>query len=177
MAALVLTRAHRILLQVYRRLPVGARRRVVRVLAPTFSVGAICVIERADGALLLVRHSYRRRWGTPGGLLARGEAAADGARREVREEVGLDIEIVGEPAVVVDPVPRRVDLVFRCRPALGSDADAVAPASPEIVEARWFPVSALPELQHETAGAVRALARAALSPPAVPLLRSVDERR
>lgn len=168
------TRAHRFLLSVYRRLPARARRQVVRVVAPTFSVGAMCVIERADGAVLLVRHSYRRRWGTPGGLLARGEAAIDAARREVREEVGLEVEIVGEPAVVVDPGPRRVDLVYRCRPAPGSDLDAVAPGSPEIVEARWFPVSALPELQPETAGAVRALARAALAPPAIPLLRSAE---
>ncbi len=172
----MLAQAHHLLLQVYRRLPVSARRQVVRVVAPTFSVGAICLIERADGAVLLVRHSYRRRWGTPGGLLARGETAVDGAKREVREEVGLEVEMVGEPAVVVDPEPRRVDLVYRCRPAPGSDTDAVTPGSPEIVEARWFAVSALPELQPETAGAVRALARAALSPPAIPLLRTADER-
>ncbi len=173
----MLTRAHGLLLEVYRRLPVAARRRVVRLVAPTFSVGAICLIERADGAVLLVRHSYRRRWGTPGGLLARGEAAADGARREVREEVGLEVEMVGEPAVVVEPVARRVDLIYRCHPAIGSDTDGVTPGSPEIVEARWFAPSALPELQPETAGAVRAMARAALSPPAIPLLRPADGHR
>ena len=74
------------------------------------------------------------------------------------------IELVGEPAVVVDPRPQRVDVVFRCRPALGTDTEAVQPRSAEIVEARWFRPDALPELQFETAGALVNLARAARRP-------------
>jgi 8-oxo-dGTP pyrophosphatase MutT (NUDIX family) len=66
-------RLHRAALQLYRRLPVKARRRVVRTIAPAYTVGSICVIERGDGAVLLVRLSYRNSWGLPGGLLKRGE--------------------------------------------------------------------------------------------------------
>lgn len=160
----VKARGHGALLQVYRRLPVQGRRLVVRTIAPTFTVGAMCIIERDGGRILLVRLAYRRRWGVPGGLLSRGEAAADAARREVREEVGLDVVLVGEPAVVVEPEPRRVDVVFRARPADGADVDAVAPRSPEIVEARWFPRDALPELQAEASQALVALARATRPP-------------
>src|SRR5439155_25977467 len=112
---------HLALLRVYRRLPRRARLVITHASAPTFTVGAICVIERADGRVLLVRHSYRKRWGLPGGLLKRGEEVADGARREAMEEVGLDIELVGEPAVVVEPEPRRVDVVYRCRHGDGVD--------------------------------------------------------
>lgn len=155
-------RIHVSLLKTYRRLPTPARRKAVRALAPTFTVGAMCFIERADGDLLLVRHLYRARWGVPGGLLKRGEEAADGARREVFEEVGLAIELVGEPAVVVDPEPRRVDVIYQARVAPGADPSVAAPQSPEIVEARWFPRHALPELQHETSGALVALARASV---------------
>ena len=121
----------------------------------------MCFIERSDGALLLVRHSYRDRWGVPGGLLQRGEDAGAGARREVREEVGLMVELVGEPAVVVDADPQRVDVVFRARPVDGADPDALSLGSAEIVEARWFKPDSLPELQFETAGALVALARIA----------------
>ena len=160
---------HRGALQVFGRLPTDVRRRIVRTVSPSFTVGAMCIIERDDGALLLVRHSYRKRWGVPGGLLRKGEQAEDGARREVHEEVGLMIELVGEPAVVVDPHPQRVDVVFRCRPALGADPEAIEPRSPEIVEARWFRPDALPELQFETAGALVHLARAAVSPVDRPL--------
>jgi 8-oxo-dGTP diphosphatase len=151
---------HALLLRVYRRLPRRARVAIVHTLAPTFTVGAVCVIERPDGAVLLVRHAYRRRWGLPGGLLNRGEDARVAARREAFEEVGVDVETIGEPAVVVDPRPRRVDIIYRARLANGTAPEAVRPTSVEIVEARWFPSDELPELQHETAGALVALARA-----------------
>jgi ADP-ribose pyrophosphatase YjhB (NUDIX family) len=160
----MVARLHIVLLRVFRRLPVWARRRVVRLLAPSYTVGAIAVVERSDGAVLLVRHSYRMRWGTPGGLLARGETPREAVRREVAEEVGLDVEIVAEPAVVVDPEPQRVDVIFRCVVAGGADPDAARPRSPEIVECRWFPADELPELQHETGAALRALARTAVEP-------------
>lgn len=150
---------HSAALRLFRLLPRRARLAVVHGLAPSFTVGAICVVERDDGRVLVVRHSYRRAWGFPGGLLKRGETAPDGARREVQEEVGLAVELVGEPVVVVDPGPRRVDVVFEARPAAGVDPDAARPESPEIVELRWTRRDELPELQHEAAGALRTLAR------------------
>lgn len=131
----------------------------MHTIAPTFTVGAVCVIERSDGAVLLVRHAYRRRWGVPGGLLNRGERPETAALREALEEVGAEIETIGEPAVVVDPKPRRVDVIYRARLANGVDPDTIKPTSVEILEARWFPADDLPELQHETAGAFVALAR------------------
>ncbi|MDQ2651200.1 MAG: NUDIX hydrolase [Actinomycetota bacterium] len=165
----MLRRLHRLALRIFEQLPRSLRRRIVRVLAPTFSVGAICCIERDDGAILLVRQSYRRRWGLPGGLLQKGESAHAAVVREVAEEVGLDLVLSGEPAVVVDGQARRVDVVFRGRPASRADADAVAPRSPEIDEVRWFHADELPELQAEAAGALVTLARSASHPQAVPL--------
>ena len=165
----VKVRLHRIALLVFRRLPTPMRRMAVRRLAPAFTVGAMCVIERADGRVLLIRHLYRKRWGVPGGLLQRGENANDAARREVFEEVGLDVELVGEPTVNVDAPPRRVDVVFRARPVDDVDANDARPCSVEVVDARWFDPTELPELQFETAQAIQALARASYSPPARPL--------
>lgn len=162
-------RLHLLALKVFQRLPVRARRLVVRTVAPGFTVGAICFIERDDGAVLLVQLSYRQRWGVPGGLLKRGEDAASAARREVREEVGLEVDLVGEPAVVVDAQAHRVDLVYRAKPGSGQDPDQARPGSPEIVAARWFPADQLPELQHEASGALVALARSSRRPQAVAL--------
>ncbi|MGI8937532.1 MAG: NUDIX hydrolase [Iamia sp.] len=152
----LIAQGHLALLHVYRRLPRWLRLFVVHRMTPSFTVGSICVVERDDGALLLVRHSYRRRWGFPGGLANRGEEVADAARREAKEEVGLTIELLGEPAVVVDPDPRRVDIVFWAR---ALRADEAAPDSPEIVELAWFAPDELPELQHEASSALAALAR------------------
>jgi 8-oxo-dGTP diphosphatase len=157
-------RLHRALLALYQRLPRWQRRSVVRLITPHYSVGAMAIIERADGALLLVRHSYRRRWGVPGGLLKRHEDPRTAVCREVREEVGIEVELVSEPAVVVDAEPHRVDLVFRARPA-HVDIVAARPLSPEIVAAEWFAPESLPELQFETSNALVAVARSAGLPP------------
>lgn len=152
-------RGHRGLLRLYRLLPRRVRRLLVRLASPSYTVGAICVISRPDGHVLLVRQAYRRRWGIPGGLVKRGEDPAVAARREVFEEVGIAIELLGPPAVVVDPDPQRVDLVFRARPSSLAEVGEARPSSPEIVEVAWFAPDALPELQFETAQAMVALAR------------------
>jgi len=150
---------HVLLLRLFGRLPVRARRSVIRLITPSFTVGANCVIERDDGAVLLVRQVYRSRWGLPGGLLERGEDPAAAVVREVQEEVGLAVDIVGEPAVVVDAEARRVDVVYRARPA--EVVGDLSPVSPEIVELRWHQPNELPELQEEAAEALMTLARSA----------------
>jgi 8-oxo-dGTP diphosphatase len=159
-------RLYALLLRLYRQMPRPARRRLVRVVAPSYTVGAICVIERSDGAILLVKQAYRDNWGIPGGLLNRGEEPTAAVQREVNEEVGMEIELVGEPAVVVDTKPQRIDIVYRARPVSASLLDDVRPRSPEIHDARWFPADALPELQFETADALVALARSSAPSPA-----------
>lgn len=61
------------------------------------AVGA--VIEDKDGRILLVKHRPERggywqgKWICPGGRLEPGETLEEGARREVKEETGLDIDI------------------------------------------------------------------------------------
>lgn len=165
----MLARLQSLALHAYRRLPTLVRRWLVRAIAPKYTVGAICVVERADGRILLVRQAYRERWGIPGGLLQRREDPASAAVREVGEEVGLVIELLGEPAVVVAPVPQRIDIIFRARPVDPASVRLAAPGSPEIVEVGWFDPEALPQLQHETAEALVALARSSRAPQA-PLL-------
>ena len=152
-------RMHRALLRVWALVPMGVRRVVVRAIAPSYTVGALCVIERPDGHLLFVRSAYRDDWGLPGGLLDRGEEPADGARREVFEEIGIAVDLLDPPAVVVDPDPQRVDVVFRARPVSLTEVARVQARSAEIVEVAWFAPDALPQLQTEAAEAMVALAR------------------
>jgi 8-oxo-dGTP diphosphatase len=157
---MVRDRFHRLLLEVYRRLPRRLRRLLVRAGTPKYTVGAICIVVADDGRILLVRHSYWSRWGTPGGLAKRGEAPAAAAVRETLEEVHLDIELDGEPVVVVEPGPRRVDVVFVAHPRSGADLQQIRPTSAEITAVDWFSLDDLPDLQSETANALATLARA-----------------
>ena len=146
--------ARRLLFRAWARLPRRVRRNLVRLGTPSHTVGAIGVVEH-DGRVLLVRLSYRKAWGLPGGLLQRGEQPAAAVVREVAEEVGLHIDLVGVPTLVVDTRARRVDVVFRCRPAPGVDPASVSVRSAEIVEARWWPEDELPPLHQEAADALR----------------------
>ena len=84
-------------------------------------------------------------------------------------QVAAAVELLGEPTVVVDPDPRRVDVVFRARLAPGVDPATAAPGSPEIVELAWFDRESLPELQPEAAAALIRLARASRSPASRPV--------
>lgn len=88
-----------------------------------------------DGKVLKVRHSYRRGWSLPGGAVRRGEDPRLAACREVREEVGLDIdpdELV--PVTNKRPGTRRYHL-YQCwlaeRPQIKIDTW-------EIVEAKFL---------------------------------------
>lgn len=157
------------LLWVFGQLPKCLRRPLIRAVSPKYTMGALCIVRRAGGSVLLVRHSYNRRWGTVGGLAKRRERPEVCAVREAREEVGIDLVLEGEPAVVVLPRLRRVDVVYLARPAQEASADLVEPRSAEILEVRWFDTAELPEMSTDTVAAWNALARAGrIDPPATP---------
>lgn len=153
-------RAETIFFAAYKWLPQALKSVLIRLGTPSFRVGAICVVERPDGHMLLVRQSYRREgWGFPGGLMRRGEDPGDAAVRELHEELGIDVELQGLPVVVIDSPQRRVDAVFNARLAEGSDQPERTTHSPEISEVRWFPPDSLPELLPEATAALIQLGR------------------
>ena len=67
----------------------------VMYLNPKVAAGA--VVEHEGGVVLLRREIDPRAgfWVHPGGFVDRGETLEEAARRETREEVGLDVEILG----------------------------------------------------------------------------------
>jgi len=90
--------------------------------------------------VLLIRHLYRQRWGVPGGLLQRHESPADAARREVREEVGLDVRVTRLLAVqhqaADDRAPERYLFDFECEPLTATPLLRLQ--AEEIAEVFWL---------------------------------------
>jgi 8-oxo-dGTP diphosphatase len=140
---------------VYRRTPPWLRRAVIRLISPTYAVGALVVARRPDGRVLLVRQSYRSDWFLPGGLLQRGETPVEAAARELAEEVGLTPTRVDGPLATFVDAGIRTVTVF-CEAVVDDGmAGAAASASREIVEARWFSPDALPAINEELERALR----------------------
>lgn len=131
-------RAYALALTAFRYLPPPLRRTLVRLGTPGFTVGAVCAIDH-EGALLVLRQPHRYGWTLPGGLLERGETAAQAVVREIREETHLRIEVGAPLTVKVNPRVRRVDVIFRIaveqRPAArpGGEASEVAWMTPDEV--------------------------------------------
>jgi 8-oxo-dGTP diphosphatase len=56
-------------------------------------VSADVIIRDQAGRILLVDPSYKPGWDLPGGMAEANEPPADAVRRELREELGLDLRI------------------------------------------------------------------------------------
>ncbi len=143
-------------------LPAPVRRWAVRAGTPNYTVGAVCVLRRGDRVLLLCQW-HRPDWSFPGGLLARGEDPASAVVREVREEIGLDIEVDAPTTAVVAPEAQRVDIVYVV------DVDEAAPLdvvpAGEAKQAAWKHPAELGEDEEIARGILAAVDRATRGGP------------
>ena len=104
--------------------------------------GVSVLLTNTDGDVLLLRHSYGPKvWALPGGGMKKGEDPRECARREVREELGIEISSL-EPFGTLGE-----DLSGSPHTAHLFAAVCNAPPEPdrrEVIEAQFFPTDALP---------------------------------
>jgi ADP-ribose pyrophosphatase YjhB (NUDIX family) len=131
-----------VLSAVWRALPKRARRAIVRVIEPHFTVATSVVIHDDEGRVLLLKHVFRpgSGWGVPGGFLAKREQPEDAIRRELREEIGLELDALELGFVHTLEFTNQIEIVFRAR-----GRGEPRPRGLEIETYRWFPTSELPE--------------------------------
>ncbi len=103
------------------RLPVGLRRRAYRLAYALLSVywfvlrpqahGVKCVLTEGE-LVLLVRHTYGPSlWDLPGGAIKSEEEPALAARREMHEELGIDVADWVPLGVLTGSAQHRRDVV------------------------------------------------------------------
>src|SRR4030095_1552086 len=81
---------------VWRQLPPWVRYRLTRIGQRRFTVTTAVAIFDDEGRVLLLEHVFRpdSGWGLPGGFMSVGEQPEAGLRREIREEIGIELEAV-----------------------------------------------------------------------------------
>jgi 8-oxo-dGTP pyrophosphatase MutT (NUDIX family) len=110
--------------------------------------GAVVALWRED-RVLLVHQTYRRCWTFPGGGVRRGEAPEEAARREVREELALELGRLEKALVVPEQYEARRETVHFYEAALagalprpdGIELDEVALVTADEALARNVPPS------------------------------------
>jgi 8-oxo-dGTP pyrophosphatase MutT (NUDIX family) len=115
---------------------------------------AAVAIRDKENRLLLGLHAEKKLWVLPGGLIEAGELPADGAVREVWEEMGVVVELTGllgvyggEPLVIQYANGDRasyVTLLFSGRIISGK----LFADGQEILEARYFSQAELNAIPH-----------------------------
>lgn len=114
-------------------------------------VGIGVVVWHGDRVLLVQRGRPPRRgqWSLPGGAQRLGETLAEGARREVKEEAGLEVAL-GDIVATVDLIERDQEGRIRYHYTL---VDFVAEAAglelrpgSDAADARWFTLAEIDAL-------------------------------
>jgi mutator protein MutT len=79
--------------RLWRLISPDTRAWLVRSTQSSFTVSAAAIISNEKEEVLLLNHVLRpfSGWGFPGGFLEKGEQADDAIRREIREEIGIEI--------------------------------------------------------------------------------------
>lgn len=106
------------------------------------------VIVVSNGRVLMVRPAYLKnaRWTFPGGGIKKGETLEEAARREVREETGIEIGAVRFIAPLVSDKEYKIDHIsLASAEALDRGAIRIQDTL-EIAEASWFSFDTLPPM-------------------------------
>ena len=137
-------KAHAALLWLWKMVPIprGVRYWLLWLGNTKFLVGVVGVVFDDRERVLVLRHTYRRRypWGLPGGWIDGRERLELGLARELREETGMTIAI-GEVFHVRSGYRRpQVDVYYLCTYEGGHFR-----ANAEIAEAHFCALDALPK--------------------------------
>ena len=85
---------------------------------PTHLVSVAGLVTNDEGKILLVNSPWRG-WEYPGGLIEPGETFEDALHREIREEAGVEVEILSFVGICKNVEKNIVNIDFTCRYVAG----------------------------------------------------------
>ncbi len=103
-------------------------------------VADVVITDEAESTVLLV-HRSDGSWWFPGGRVEEREGLTTAAAREVLEETGYEVDVLGVVAITEEIGPERHVLFATFRGVVRSGARQVPADDPKIVEASWVPVA------------------------------------
>jgi len=111
---------------------------------PSQPIVGVGVVVWHDERVLLIKRGKPPRaghWSLPGGAQQLGETLAEAAKREVREETGIDIEL-GDIIATLDMIDRdqagRVRHHYTLVDFVAEGLEAKLQAGDDALDARWF---------------------------------------
>lgn len=104
------------------------------------------VVIRNGGEVLMIKNSYGgwNKWMFPGGGVNKGENFEEAAKREIKEEVGVDLIDVRKVGEYTSNKEYKKDTVFVFLSEVSSKNFKLD--NKEIAEAQWFGLDNLPEI-------------------------------
>jgi 8-oxo-dGTP diphosphatase len=119
---------------------------------PAHPIVGVGVVVWHDDRVLLVRRGKPPRlghWSLPGGAQQLGETVAEAARREVKEEVGLDVTL-GDIVATVDLIERdpqdRIRYHYTLIDFVAEAPSAALRPGSDAADARWFGIAEIEAL-------------------------------
>lgn len=111
-----------------------------RFTQPKYSIGVVGVVINDNHEVLLVEHVFHPKlpWGLPGGWIGFNEEPAATAKREIKEELGLIVDV--ETLLLSNKTQyHHLDFAYLCKPK-----SAITDLSYELLGYAWFSRDELP---------------------------------
>lgn len=118
-------------------------RKIVRLFQGRYTAGVVGVVANAHGEVLVVEHVFHPDcpWGLPGGWLGWREAPHLAIARELKEETGLEIEVIRPLLVERGYSKTHLDIAYFCI----ARSETITLSS-ELLSHRWVHPQQLPPL-------------------------------
>lgn len=111
------------------------------LLSPKYTVGVNAIIIDKEGRIWLQQHRFwpNTAWGLPGGIMKANESPDNALRREIREEIGLELQ---EIQIVATEMFHRRGVTLYYTAQAGEGTVRLDPK--ELLDGQYFDLKSLP---------------------------------